>query len=79
MALAVGLLATILLIAAMGFFHLDNKIDARFDHLDNKIDARFDRLDNKIDDVRQEIADVRQEIADLRTLVIERLPAPSQR
>ena len=61
MALAVGLLATILLIAAMGVFHLDNKIDVRFDHLDDKID------------------DVRQEIADLRTLVIERLPAPSQR
>ena len=61
------LVAALLSIAFMGFFHLDNRLD----HLDTKIDTRFDALD-------QEIGEVRQEIADLRSLVIERLPAPSQ-
>ena len=130
-ALITVLLTAILGFAAMGFFHLNTKIDGlghdlrqemndRFDKQDARLDKRFDeqnawlgkqfdkqdarldkqfdkqdaRLDKRFDkqdarlDKRLDKQDVRldkqfdslhQEIADLRTLVIERLPAPSQR
>ena len=60
--------AALLSIAFVAFFRLDGRID----RLDTRIDTRFDAP-------HQEIGRVRQEIADLRGLVIERLPAPSQR
>ena len=119
-ALITVLLTAILGFAAMGFFHMNTKIDglghdlrqemnARFDKQDARLDKRFDkqdvrfdkrfdkqdaRLDKRFDkqdarlDKRLDKQDARldkqfdslhQEIADLRTLVIERLPAPSQR
>ncbi len=31
------------------YFHLDNKIDTKFEVLDKKIDTKFDILDKKID------------------------------
>ena len=119
-ALITVLLTAILGFAAMGFFHLNTKIDglghdlrqemnARFDKQDARLDERFDkqdaRLDERLDkqdarlderfdkqdarlDERLDKQDARldkrfdslhQEIADLRTLVVERLPVPSQR
>ena len=82
-ALITALLTAILGFAAMGFFHLDTKIDAlghdlrqemndRFDKQDARFDKQDDRFDKRFDSLHQEIAD-------LRTLVVERLPAPSQR
>ena len=82
-ALITVLLTAILGFAAMGFFHLNTKIDglghdlrqemnARFDKQDARLDERFDKQDARFDSLHQEIAD-------LRTLVVERLPAPSQR
>ena len=43
------LLLTLLGLGVMGFFHLENRIDTRFDRLDEKIDTRFGQLDSKID------------------------------
>ncbi len=119
-ALITVLLTAILGFAAMGFFHLNTKIDglghdlrqemnARFDKQDARLDKLFDkqnaRLDKRLDkqdarlderfdkqnarlnerldkqDARldERFDSLHQEIADLRTLVVERLPAPSQR
>ncbi len=130
-ALITVLLTAILGFAAMGFFHLNTKIDGlghdlrqemnaqfdkqnaqldkRFDKQDARLDKRLDkqnaqldkrfdkqdaRLDKRLDkqdarlDKRLDKQDARldkrfdslhQEIADLRTLVVERLPVPSQR
>ena len=97
-ALITVLLTAILGFAAMGFFHLNTKIDglghdlrqemnAQFDKQDAQLDKRFDKQDTRLDE-RLDKQDARldkrfdslhQEIADLRTLVVERLPVPSQR
>ncbi len=86
-ALITVLLTAILGFAAMGFFHLNTKIDglghdlrqemnARFDKQDARLDKRFDKQDARLD---ERFDSLHQEIADLRTLVVERLPVPSQR
>ena len=43
------LLLTLLGLGVMGFFHLENRIDTRFDRLDEKMDTRFGQLDEKIE------------------------------
>ena len=43
------LLLTLLGLGVMGFFHLENRIDTRFDRLDEKTDTRFGQLEEKMD------------------------------
>ena len=45
----VGVAVAYLGLGTGAFFHLDNKIDTKFDVLDKKIDTKFDVLDKKID------------------------------
>lgn len=75
-ALITVLLTAILAFAAMGFFHLNTKIDGLGHDLRQEMNARFDKQDARLD---KQFDSLHQEIADLQTLVIERLPAPSQR
>ena len=75
-ALITALLTAILAFAAMGFFHLNTKIDGLGHDLRQEMNARFDKQDARLD---KQFDSLHQEIADLQALVIERLPAPSQR
>ena len=75
-ALITVLLTAILGFAAMGFFHLNTKIDGLGHDLRQEMNARFDKQDARLD---KRFDSLHQEIADLRTLVVERLPVPSQR
>ena len=82
-ALITALLTAILAFAAMGFFHLNTKIDGLGHDLRQEMNDRFDKQDARFDkqDARfdKRFDSLHQEIADLQALVIERLPAPSQR
>lgn len=55
---AAGVAVAYLGVGVGAYFHLDNKIDTKFEVLDKKIDTKFDILDKKFDQLTLQIQEV---------------------